>query len=121
MSWLSSQLGAAFGLIDQAAGEPIIYRRGSAEVEIECAVRGESRFEEVVGDGETTTLIKSVDWLVKPEDLVICGDLAEPMKGDQVITADGEVFDLMPGMSESPWRWLNSYKTRYRIHTVKRR
>lgn len=101
-------------------GEPIVYRRGDLNADIQ-AVRGESEFDRLESDGESRTLMKSVDWIMRLSDLDFGSGPVEPERGDTITTADGQVFDLMPGRSENSWRWLNSYRTGYRIHTMQRK
>lgn len=120
MSWFKDQLRAMHTLIDGGAGETITVRRGVESIEITGAVRGRSDFDNSASDGETRVEIKSVDWIIDPHQYIFGGKQVEPINADQIIAADGEKYDTMPGLQGNRWRWSDSRKTRYRIHTLRR-
>lgn len=105
--------------LQAVAGESVTYRRGNSHVTI-TAVPGQSVFDESTGATDVVMQTKTVDWLISPDDLKIDGNQSEPQRGDQIIRADGEKLDLLPGSGNKSWAWSDSRKTHYRIHTVRR-
>ncbi|MEM9589493.1 MAG: hypothetical protein AAGA03_19580 [Planctomycetota bacterium] len=118
MSAFNDALSATFDTVMDVAGEAVVYQRGQQTVEL-VAVRGETEFEELASDGEAHVQVKSIDWLIRPQDLQLDEVATEPSRGDRIVV-DGEQYDLMPGSSNQHWRWSDSRRTFYRIHTVRR-
>ena len=119
MSLLDDALALHATRLQDAAGETVTYFRGTDSVSV-TAVVGESVFEEVAGDGEIRPQIKTVDFLLKPADLVLSGSVTDPQRGDRVQRSDGETFDVLPGVNGSTWQWSDARKTFLRIHSVRR-
>lgn len=125
MSIFSRALKVHANVLHRTAGEYITYKRGSLSIELR-AVPGESRFENPSSDGEFHVETKTVDFLVQPTALWVehtndtPGYYLEPSRGDQIVRQDGTVQDVIPGASDSVWEWTDSYKTFFRVHTVKR-
>ena len=118
MSLFSDALSSGFSAIQDVAGEPIVYAFGSSSIAI-TAVVGQTEFEDVQSDGEIRTLVKSVDFLIKPSDLRFGDDPVEPAKGAK-ITWRSQEFVLMPGLDTHAWRWSDGLQTHYRVHTVRK-
>ena len=120
MSMLSDALAMhATSLLD-SAGEKVSYVRGDTTISNVGAVAGQSVFEEVASDGEVRSLTKTVDWIIKPSALVIASAMIEPQRGDRIVKANGESFDVLPGSANTAWQWSDAHRTHYRIHTVRR-
>lgn len=121
MTIFSDALAAGFAAIETVAAETVSYFRGSNyELSDISAVRGQSEFEEVAID-ESRVLVRTVDFLIRKELLVDGSDnVFEPSRGDYIITADGEEYEVIAGGSNHSWRWSDSRKTHLRIHTVRR-
>jgi len=98
-------------------GETVTYSQGGADYEI-TAVRGGSEFDDVASDMDARITTKTMDWIVYTDDLPSC--IQQPERGHTITTSTGEVFEAYPGPSGHTWRWLNSHRTGYRIHTVLR-
>lgn len=100
------------------AGTAVTYRRGGVSVVLD-AVKGKSDIE-IAGTDGGQTLVQSIDWIVKPEDLVLDGSQVTPERGDIVeLTAGGKVVQhsvlSIPG--EPGWRYTDPYRKGLRIHT----
>ena len=125
MSIVSRALKIHAKVVTRTASEWITYKRGSLTLGFK-AVPGESRFENVSSDGDIHAETKTVDFLIQPTDLWVeqtnetQGYYLEPKRGDQIVRQDGTVHDVIPGASDSVRTWSDSYKTFYRVHTVKR-
>ncbi|MEO1525790.1 MAG: hypothetical protein AAFX06_10150 [Planctomycetota bacterium] len=101
-----------------ANGEPVTYQFGTLSISIASAVRGQSVFDESANEADGRNLAKSVDWIIYSDELQVAGIFQEPHVGAKITDSDGVIYQVAPGLSESGWRWLNSYKTGVRIHTV---
>ena len=119
MSLFSDALSFGENRRQESAGECVTYARGEDQIEV-MAVRGNSQFEEVPGDMEARVSIRMLPWLIRAEELVIDGAEVEPQRGDQIVSGDGLIYDVLPGPEGNHWRWSNQYKTTYRIHSVNR-
>jgi hypothetical protein len=105
--------------LQKAAGELVKYRRGSSYVELIAAIGG-TVFDEVIGDGETTTETKSIDFIFATDELVLGGKVINPKRGDVVDRENGERYDVMPGTNTAPSRWNDGRRNLHRVHTVRR-
>lgn len=93
----------------------VTYRRGESSVSILATVgRTERQIDE--GNG-LLTRVESRDYLVTAADLVIGGAAVFPRAADQVVEADGSVYELMDFPGEGFCRWSDPYRVTLRIHT----
>lgn len=106
--------------LESAAGETVTYIRGSQQTTGITAVRGKSQFEEFASEGEMRVQSKMTDWLIRVANLKLDGVAVEPERGDQIKTADGQVFEVFPGPDGEHWRWLEERQYTFRIHSVRR-
>lgn len=121
MSLISDALSAGFSAIEDMGGERVTYRRGSQEITDVLAVRDHSDFDERASE-ETHVQIKTTDFLIRLKYLVDSNyEEVTPSRGDQIVSGDGETFDLVPGVDNKHWRWSDARKTHYRIFTVRRK
>ncbi len=97
-----------------SAGTLIIYHRGSIQLSIQSVVGSTDWSDESTNDAYQQ--LKSVDFILKPTDLNIAGNLVEPSRGDQ-ITYAGFKYDLLQTGNGSFWAWSDGFRTFYRIHT----
>lgn len=62
------------------------------------------------------------DWLIDAEDLVLNGVAVQPADGDTIAETVGTstvTWEVRsPGDPEPTWRWADSFRRTYRIHTV---
>lgn len=58
------------------------------------------------------------DYLIAAIDYRINGQRTEPQRGDLIIESDGVAFEVLPPSGEPPYRWTDTGRTTYRIHTV---
>lgn len=119
MSLMDEALSIHAERLNESAGSPVLYIRGTYELSV-TAVIGQTIFDDLTADGEVRTQIKSVDFLITPGVLRIGGSLVEPQRGDRIKKKSGEVYDVMPGSSGTAWQWSDGRQTFYRIHTVRR-
>lgn len=102
------------------ASSTVTYRRGGAGVEIVATI-GRSVHQDNRGDGGPALRVVSRDYLVDVAELVLGDTLIEPKAGDRIreTQADGRVavyeVATMPG--EPAWRFSDSFRRRFRIHT----
>ena len=109
LNWLEQQRTAHMT-------SPVIYRRagsgGQADAEVQ-ATFGKTDYE-VAGDysgGGATIRTHVIDFLILADELG-----HEPQASD-VIVADGRKYEVMDLAGEGAWRWSDSYRTTFRIHT----
>ncbi len=106
-SWLADQRKAHLS-------KEIDYVTGATTITV-LATIGKTEFE-VVGEGGVLERTESRDFLVATADLT-----SAPARGDQIRETVGStvfVFEVMaPVQSAPPWRWADSQRTAYRIHT----
>jgi hypothetical protein len=119
MSLLNDALSLHQETLDAAAGEDVIYIRGSSWVTLR-AIIGETTAMQDAG-GDLISEFRTVDFLIAPENLAVNFAKTEPQRGDQIKRGDGSVFDVLPDASGSVWRWSDGRQTHFRIHTDRRR
>lgn len=93
------------------ASQTVTYTRAAASVSV-SAVIGRSEFEQT--DGEAITRFRSVDFLIRPEDLVLSGSAATPARGDRITWGTG-VYEVMDSGGRPANR--DEHGTLWRIHT----
>lgn len=120
MSILSEALAQHAERLEQSAGELVTYRRGDFEIQDVSAVRGQGEFETVNAEG-AHIMVRSTDFLIDRDHLIIDGECTEPQRGDLIELEDGQQFELMPGMNSTGWRWSDSHQTAFRIHCQRHR
>jgi hypothetical protein len=110
-AWLADQL-------KKHASTRVYYKRAAAAVQLSATI-GRSEFDGTDTDGHLLRF-QSRDYLVDAQDLVIDDVPTEPKPGDQIIEGDldnGFVYEVMPVGEEGCWRWADSFRIKYRIHT----
>jgi len=103
-------------------GETILYKRGSAVVEIADAIPHLPEFlVDESRDGAVRVSHQDLDWKFPPDRLVIDGALVVPEKGDRIVRVDlgNEEFEVLPRGSDECWRWSDSGHHTFRVHTKK--
>ncbi|MEM6468275.1 MAG: hypothetical protein AAF802_01815 [Planctomycetota bacterium] len=99
-------------------GEPITYKFGDLEISVPDARRGRSNFIAESGDGSETE-VRLIDWIISRGKLIDAqGVLQEPSIGATITDWDGCVYVVVPGQDPTGWRWTDSYRTSFRIHTI---
>lgn len=95
-------------------GVPIVYQRpGVGSVNL-TVIRGES-VQEVDRDGQVVQEHRTRDYLVQASELVIEDSLTTPQRHD-MITEDGETYQVLAINGEPHWRYTDRTKTVLRIH-----
>ena len=117
---LDNALGIHRDRLNDAAGSTCTYIQSRYRILNVRCVLGSSDGAEMVNDYDGYTELKVVDFLLNPDDMVLGGEKIIPRRGDQ-IEYNGEVFDILPGNNSTMWRWSDSRKTWYRVHTDFRR
>lgn len=114
-----SAIAAAIRTNRSIAGVPVTYSRTAGSVVLTVTPgRSES---EATDDQGSATRVRSRDYLIDAATLVIGGSAVEPRPGDRITegstTAGGSVYEVdnMPG--EPCWRWSDTGRTTYRVHT----
>ena len=109
-SWLMEQ--------KSSIGLTVTYSRGGDSVDI-TATLSRTEFEVISGDN-SSSVIETHDFIIKPEDLVIGGTVTKPQPGDEITwTVDGEdrlyrVLDR-PGLQNHRY---DALRKALRIHTT---
>ena len=109
--------------IPRAAGpsdEILIYRRGSATVELHGVIPREPQYD-VTDATEFAGGISHLDkdWMVPVDALVFAGRHSEPQRGDEIRTTAGEVYEVAPYGKSECFRPVGTPPTWFRIHTKK--
>ncbi|QDV44372.1 hypothetical protein Enr13x_42370 [Stieleria neptunia] len=122
MSLIDDALSLHADVLEGAAGEAVTYQFGDLTIAIEQAVRGQSRFDAVQSDGDVYTEVRTVDWIVRRA-LMIDPDTeetVEPSVGATITDVGGAVYDVIPSLNPTGWRWSDARRVSYRIHTTLR-
>jgi hypothetical protein len=97
---------------------PVTYRRGGAEG-ITCpwtATIGATSAEAQDAGGMTIE-VQVRDYIGPVAPLIAGGIDMPPRTGDQIVEADGTVYELMAIPREGHWRWSDRQRLRLRLHT----
>jgi hypothetical protein len=116
-------------LIDEAmnavagvAGVYVTYYRGDDYTVIR-ATPGQTDFQMDTGDGAVVEF-RSRDFFISVCDLKLNDEAITPKRGDQIVERDGNqniVFEVSdPSGSDQPWRYSDTGRTHFRIHTKQR-
>jgi len=110
--WLNAQRRAHLS-------RTVTYERGESSVEVPATV-GQTVFRLEEGYGATVRYV-SRDFLIAAADLVLEGASVTPQRGDRIRESVGGityVHEVMgPGSGEPDWRYSDSFRRTYRIHT----
>lgn len=111
-------IATALGQVRQAAGVPVVYRRGEHAVELQ-AVPG--RTEHEVDDGHSLVRAHSRDYMIAAADLRLNDEQTLPKRGDQIVETGpaGEqlVHEVLWPMRGGEWEWSDAARTTLRIRT----
>ena len=101
-TWLADQLKSS-------ASSEVEYRRGAESTFVQATF---GRTEIEISD-ESGVMINAfvVDFLILTDDLAY-----EPEAGDVIVSGDRK-FEVLDLGNEGPWRWSDSYRNSWRIHT----
>ena len=106
-------------LSPEVAGELVTYQRGTQSIERYAAL-GETQTDEMVGDGDATINQQTNDFLFASSSFAfITGTPIVPARGDVVIRANGERYNVIPSLNGSPASVNDTEETLTRVHTVK--
>ncbi len=112
MTWLADQL-------KEHAAQPVVYRRGSAEVVV-SATFGRTLLKLEDGYGGVRMEWTDRDFLIQADDLLLGGTTTVPQRGDVIRETQGTrilVYEVMAPGREPPWRWSDPFRKVLRIHT----
>lgn len=114
MSLISEGLEAHAERLMDAAGECITYCRGVSKVTLYAAL-GESIGESVDADGITVT-VRSRDFIIKAEELVLDGAQTEPQRNDLIVWGERS-FRVLPDIGLPRHRDSDPHGNMLRIFT----
>jgi len=112
MAWLATRQQSTMS-------QPIVYRRGNDVVAI-CATIGSTMFQISDEDGGIRMERSDRDFLIVAADLVLSGSPVKPVRGDTIKqNIGGTIFtyEVFPYNGEQPYRWSDTYRNRFRVHT----
>lgn len=108
-NWLRSALKAN-------ASDSVRIVRGPHSTPVVATI-GRTHAERTTEDGIVlSTRIRA--YLIAAAEYRFAGQLTEPQRGDLIVEADGATFEVLPPSGEPPFRWSDTGRTTYRIHTV---
>jgi hypothetical protein len=102
----------------QHLSRTVTYQRGDDSVEVAATV-GRTVFEIDDGSGAAVQW-ESRDFLVPAADLVLAGEVVEPLPGDRIRETQGEkvyVYEVLAPGKEPCWRWSDPFRRTLRVHT----
>jgi hypothetical protein len=106
--WLS-------GMRHKHLSREVQYHRGAESVALRATV-GRTLFEEADEFGVVKQR-EARDYIVRAQDLVLNAGPTLPLRGDQIVEADGRTFEVMAMGNEPPWRYSDPERLDLRIHT----
>ena len=115
---LEQAAGWLDGMRAQHLSRRVVYSRGDDSVEVAATI-GRTVFEIDDGSGAVVQW-ESRDFLIAAVDLVLAGEVVEPLPGDRIReTQDGKVYvyEVMAPGKEPCWRYSDPYRRTLRVHT----
>src|SRR6266849_9780825 len=112
IAWLSGELQAF-------AAEEVVYQRGNQSI-VCLATFGKTLLKLDDGAGGVRMEWTDKDFLIPASSLINGGIPDDPRRGDTIVATNDMgmyTYEVIPYMSEPPWRWSDPYRTIYRIHT----
>jgi hypothetical protein len=117
MSRITAALHRGLAKIDEFAGEPVTYQRGTASAPIR-ATRGDKSATEAFTSNETTIQGVRVDWIIRAAELVLEAGPIEPAEGDLIVDEAGVRYRVTKHPSDGkPVRWMEHHVA-IRLHTI---
>ena len=110
--WLANQLKAH-------ASCTVTYLRGASQVSVSATI-GRTLMKLDDGYGGVRMEWTDRDFLIQPADLVLVGSQVLPERGDTIREAQAGkvyIYEVMAPGNEPHWRWSDTYRTLFRIHT----
>ncbi len=101
--WLQQQRAAHMA-------SPVTYRRAGQPDKVVVATFGKTDYE-VADDYGATIQTQVIDFLI------LASELEFPPQAGDVIVANNSNYETMSLAGQGCWRWSDSYKITYRIHT----
>jgi len=115
---MTDMLANASAWLDrQRAGnlaQTVTYGRGALTVEL-AATAGQSDHDVEAGEGYIET-VRTVDFLLTAEDLLLGGEAVEPEPGDRIAWRD-DTYEVLPPGNERCFRFTDPHETTIRVHT----
>lgn len=113
---------AAFKSVQRVAGEAVTFTRDSTTLDITRAVRASTNWNtENAAEGAVVS-DKSIDWLIRLDDLTSGTTVYYPARGDTITDENGTVYRVMPfGPNDQLWSWHDrDGRSVVRVHTRER-
>lgn len=110
LAWLSDQL-------KEHNSRPVVYARGEQTVTIQ-AVIGKTEYEKRQRDG-VQIKVRSRDFIIQRDDLILNGSQIEPRTGDHIFETDGGIvykYQLLPIDDKNNFSEPDPFRIGYRIH-----
>lgn len=118
MSLLDDALSIVTDVGQSSAGERVAYRSGDTVVHL-IAIRGRLQFDEAAGEMDARVRARSLQWLIKPRDLIDAG-INEPSRGDEIEIASGTIYDVLPGPGDVHFEYTDQFQTFVRVYSLRR-
>lgn len=119
MALFDTDFVAADGTFAEAFGDTVSYHRGADSVATMTAEINQIDHEVMDAEGFKTT-IRSCDFVVDAEDLVILGDAIDPRPGDRIkhtVGTEVRIYTVMHLLDRDCYEWTDPSKTQIVIHT----
>jgi hypothetical protein len=104
----------------ERGGVAITYKRGNSTTEIAKSVVSQSRVQAPSDDGGFVWVWTDRDFIVEVGDLTIDSVASDPREGDRIVQSQNGktyTFEVLAIGLERGWRYADSERTAYRIHT----
>ena len=115
---VANAVRSAIAAATAAVSVSVTVRRGDLSAALTCGL-GQSRFDLTQGD-QVVTEVSAIDLLFAVEDYDFGSGPVQPAEGDQYEVDDGTTvltLEAMPYPPEPAWRYMDAYRSHYRIHT----
>jgi hypothetical protein len=107
-TWISGQL-------KEHVSQTVTFRRGTQTVSVQATI-GNTLFESH-GELGPSVQIKTRDYLIETDDLVLGGVAVLPQRDDIIVDASGDEYTILPTDDGVYWRDSDPYRVRIRVHT----
>jgi len=114
MSIFSNLLAAGLSVLNDVAGDAVVYQRGNVEIAWR-ARQGAMSFDSTDTNSLTVTS-RTKDFIGQAATLVINDEPIEPTEGDRIVLA-GVTYEVIRPSGQNCWYFVDPANSELRIHT----